>query len=61
MIDRCHVGKKTLCRSQINSKIARVSQTVDPKGRWLAEEVTVKTVSIVLLLFTMMHLATVIF
>ena len=33
MLDRGHVGKKPLCRSQINSKNAMVSQTIDRKGR----------------------------
>ena len=33
MVDRGRVGKRLLCRSQINSKNARVSQIIDLKGR----------------------------
>ena len=33
VVDRCRVGQRLLCRSQINTKIARVSQTIDGKGR----------------------------
>ena len=31
---RGRVGKRPLCRSQVNSKNARVSQKIDRKGRW---------------------------
>ena len=47
MIDRGRVGKRRLIRSQINSKNARVSQTIDRM-----EEVAVKAVSTV---FTCSH------
>ena len=43
MVDRGRVGKRQLCRSQINSKNAMVSQTIDQ-----LEEVTVKAVLTVL-------------
>ena len=33
IVDRGHVGKRPLCRSELNSKNARVSQTIDRKGR----------------------------
>ena len=33
MVDRGQAGKRPLCGSQINSKAARVSQTIDLKGR----------------------------
>ena len=33
MVDCGRVGKRPLCRSQINSKSARVSQTIDRKDR----------------------------
>ena len=33
MVDHGHLGKRPLCRSQINSNNARVSQTIDRKGR----------------------------
>ena len=32
MVDRGRDGKRPLCRTQINSKNARVSQTFDRKG-----------------------------
>ena len=34
LVDRGRVGERPLCRSQIKSKNARVSQTIDRKGRW---------------------------
>ena len=30
------VGHRPLCRNQINSKNARMSQAIDQKGRWQA-------------------------
>ena len=33
VIDRGRVGHRPLCRSQTNSKIAKVSQIIDHKGR----------------------------
>ena len=47
MVDRGRIGQRPLCRIQINSEMARVSQTIDPKGRHRLEEVTVKKVSTV--------------
>ena len=44
MVDRGRVAKRLLCRSQINSKNTRVSQTIDR-----IEEVVVKAVSTVYL------------
>ena len=34
MVDCGCVGKRPLCRSKINNEKARVSQTIDRKGRW---------------------------
>ena len=48
MVDCGHVGKRPLCRSQINSKNARVSQTIDRKSSWLAGERDRSVVSTVL-------------
>ena len=47
MIDCGRIGKRPLCSSQINSKNARVSQTIDCKAGDRMEEVTVKIVSTV--------------
>ena len=34
LVDRGRVEEGPLCRRQIKNKIARVSQTIDHKGRW---------------------------
>ena len=47
LVDRGRVGERPLCRSQIKSKKARVSQTIDHKAGGRMKKVTVKAVSTV--------------